>query len=102
MNTFWFSAKKTGVVFFLLALTQVGACAGKEAPRYHGRGHHGPPPEAVEACKGHQEGDKVTFKTPRGDELTGICREFPTLLIAVPEGASPGKPDQDCPPERPF
>ena len=102
MKTIWLAAKRSGVILVLLALTQVAACADKEIPRGHGPGHHGPPPEAIEACKGHEEGDKVTFKTPRGDEVTGICKKFPEVLIAVPEGAPPGQAGKDCPPERQF
>ncbi len=100
MKTIGNAVKKFGLMFILLALTQVTACAGKEAPRGHGPGHHGPPPEAIEACKGHAEGDKVTFITPRGDEVTGICRKMPEKLIAVPEGTPFGKPGKDCPPDK--
>ena len=99
MKTICCAAKKSGVIFIFLTLTQVAACAAKEVPRGHGPGHHGPPPEAIEACRGHKEGDKVTIKTPRGDEVTGICKKIPEHLIAVPEGVPSSK---DCPPKKKF
>ncbi len=40
----------------------------------------GPPPGAIEACKGKTEGDAVEFTTPRGDKVRATCR-----LMAVPE-----------------
>ena len=93
------TAKKTSVILVLLVLAQVAACAGKETLQSHKPGHHGPPPEAIEACKGHQEGDKVTFKTPHGDEISGICKKLPELLVAIPEKAPSRK---DCPPQKKF
>jgi len=38
--------------------------------------HHGPPPEAIQACSGHQDGDSCTF-THAGREITGSCRTGP-------------------------
>lgn len=47
--------------------------------------HKKPPKEAIEACLGKEEGDAVKFTTPRGDELSAICRKFKApKLIAVP------------------
>lgn len=102
MKTVLHGVKKFWVFFVLLVLAT--GCAGKE-PRgdHRPHGHHGgPPPEAIEACKGHSEGDKVTFNTPRGDEVTGICKKFPEHLMAVPEGAPPGKFRKDTPPGKGF
>jgi hypothetical protein len=45
----------------------------------------GPPAEAVRACEGHAEGDTVTFVSPRGDSLQGICRSRGGALFAVPQ-----------------
>ncbi|MBN2427926.1 MAG: hypothetical protein JXK94_06300 [Deltaproteobacteria bacterium] len=83
--------KKLAAVFFILMLTQVAACAGKDLPSRHGPGFHGPPPEAFEACKGKKEGDKVTIKTSPGDEITATCQRIPEQLLAVPDGPPPGK-----------
>ncbi|AWB65710.1 hypothetical protein C2869_04315 [Saccharobesus litoralis] len=44
----------------------------------------GPPPEAIEACKGKAEGQEVSFTTRRGDELDATCRKLPEFLVAVP------------------
>jgi len=46
---------------------------------------HGPPPEAVAACKGKPEGAAVEMKTPRGDMLKGTCR-----MVMVPDHDGPG------------
>jgi hypothetical protein len=46
----------------------------------------GPPAEAISACLGHSEGDSVTFTSPRGDPVQGICRERDGELFAVPQG----------------
>lgn len=48
----------------------------------------GPPPEALEACKGKAAGTVVEMKTPRGDTVKGVCR-----LVMIP--------DQDRPNNRP-
>ncbi len=52
----------------------------------------GPPQEAVEACAGKKEGEAVRFKTPFGDNVSGVCREVRGKLIAVPEGGFSGPP----------
>lgn len=51
-----------------------------------GAGRRGPPAEAVAACDGHAEGDQVTFTTPRGDEVQGVCHQRGGQLFAVPAG----------------
>ena len=43
-----------------------------------------PPPEAIEACESLQEGDKVSFETPRGDTLEAQCLIVDDVLVAVP------------------
>jgi hypothetical protein len=49
-----------------------------------------PPPEAVEACNQSSEGDSCAFKTPRGEEITGICRKIQASSICVPDNHKPG------------
>jgi len=57
-----------------------------------GRGDRmGPPPEAIEACKGKTEGDAVEFTTPRGDKVTATCKLVDSQLVAVPEGGFRGQ-----------
>ncbi|MBF7074259.1 hypothetical protein ISG33_12705 [Glaciecola sp. MH2013] len=46
----------------------------------------GPPPEAIEACEGMNEGDSVSFENREGDTLTGTCEMIEEQLVAVPEG----------------
>jgi hypothetical protein len=45
----------------------------------------GPPPEALEVCKGKAAGSPVTMKTPRGDTVKGVCR-----MVMIPERDGPG------------
>ena len=37
----------------------------------------GPPPEALEACQGQQEGASCQFTAPRGETIAGVCRSGP-------------------------
>lgn len=57
-----------------------------------------PPQEAIDACKGKNEGDSVQFTTPRGDTLKGVCKQIEGVLVAVPKlGKFPpkdNKPDE--------
>ena len=43
-----------------------------------------PPPQAFDDCKGKNEGDKLTIKTPRG-EMAAVCSSSPKGLFARPE-----------------
>jgi protein CpxP len=54
-----------------------------------GGGRMGPPQEAIDACAGKTAGDAVQFMTPRGDNVTAVCREIRGGLAAVP-GRGPG------------
>jgi hypothetical protein len=36
-----------------------------------------PPKEAISICAGKSEGDSCSVTTPRGDTLTGTCRNTP-------------------------
>jgi hypothetical protein len=40
----------------------------------------GPPPEALEACKGKAAGAAVEMTTPRGDVVKGTCR-----MVMIPD-----------------
>ena len=48
------------------------------------RPHHGPPPEAIEACKGKQVDDKVSFTGRMGEALEAICQERDGQMVAMP------------------
>jgi len=57
-----------------------------------GRGHHGPPPEAISACEGLSEGNTCSFTSRRGDEIEGTCGTTRIGDFAcMPEGGPPGK-----------
>lgn len=45
-----------------------------------------PPQEAIDACVDKSEGDSVSFETPHGDTVTGICKNMREGLVAVSEG----------------
>src|SRR3990172_12811448 len=75
----------------ILAFVAVTPAAGFAFAGHWGGGKpKGPPQEAIDACAGMSEGDTVQFATPRGDTMSGICREIRGGLIAVPEGGFPG------------
>ena len=52
---------------------------------------YGPPPEALEACKGQQEGASCQFTAPRGETIAGVCR-------SGPQGEQPACAPKDLPP----
>ena len=83
-----YSALAGGKRFRPVLVYAAGTALG--APQGSGRGH-GPPEEAIQACEGMNAGDTVEFETPRGDTVSGICREIRDQLVAVPEGGPPGR-----------
>ena len=65
-----------------------GAGMGQSRPQQMGP-PMGPPPEAIEACKGKAAGGTSQFQAPSGDIVTGTCQ-----LILVPnqgQGRSGGQ-----------
>jgi hypothetical protein len=52
--------------------------------------HAGPPPEALEACKGAQDGASCQFTAPRGETIAGVCR-------SGPRGEAPACAPKDLP-----
>jgi hypothetical protein len=49
----------------------------------------GPPPEAVEACKGMSEGTVVEFTNRGGEKVKGTRRQFGGRLAAAPDNLPP-------------
>ncbi|MGA6993368.1 MAG: Spy/CpxP family protein refolding chaperone [Candidatus Deferrimicrobiaceae bacterium] len=81
--------RKTAVI---LALTAMVPAAGFAFGGNWGNGKpKGPPQEAIDACAGLSEGDKVQFTLPRGDTVSGICRDIRGGMVAVPEGGFSGR-----------
>ncbi|SIS67017.1 hypothetical protein [Neptunomonas antarctica] len=80
---------KQRMLTLMLATTLLGLApvislaAQQERPK-------GPPPEAIEACKGKQADDKVSFEG-RGEILDGICKEHDGKLVAMPASGRPPK-----------
>ena len=72
------------------------ACMPAHPPR-HGR-HHGPPPEAIQACADTAEGDACAVDTPRGTR-EGVCDRLPAHDGG--EGVLACRPsDMEPPPDR--
>ncbi|MBV1787358.1 DUF1566 domain-containing protein [Marinobacterium sp. D7] len=46
----------------------------------------GPPPQAIEACRGQSRGDQCSFRAPHG-QISGSCHQVPEGLICVPDFA---------------
>lgn len=78
--------KAVAALGFLVVSTTAGRVFGQ--PPWGGPGQGpppGPPPEAIQACEGKSSGDTVQFQTPRGDTISGTCREMQGQLVAVPQ-----------------
>lgn len=76
-------------VIAVTVLTAIVACASGNSSGRPGGRPQGPPPEAIKACEGQQEGNTVSF-TGRGNEtLSGTCQTIEGQLVAVPEGHKP-------------
>jgi hypothetical protein len=93
MNT---TKTRLGLLSLMLASALFSNCLYAKKPKGD---HKGPPKEAIEACVDKSEGDVVTFTTPRGHELTGVCTTMKEIMVAVPEDHEHGeRPDSS---ERP-
>jgi len=80
-----------GVAGSAAGWAESSSSAGAQAPGPNGQ-PPAPPPEAIAACKGKAEGDKVTFAGRNGEQLSGVCRKIGSTLAAAPEGGRPGGP----------
>ena len=65
----------------LAALAQSDANGG--APPQHGSKPHGPPPEAIAACKGKAVGTQASFTDRGGRTISGACTQMGDV-VAVP------------------
>jgi hypothetical protein len=86
MNTFFI---RILVILFLMTGCVSTVQAGERNVPPKPQGRIKPPPEAITACKGKSEGTVVQFTSPRGDMLTGVCRQFEDILVAMPERGTP-------------
>lgn len=80
-------------ILLLIGTTSAGVWAIDGPP--DGGSRMGPPPEAIEACKDKNEGDKVEMTDPRGGKMSAVCKQIGDQLVAVPEG---GFHEQKAPP----
>ncbi|HBO68685.1 MAG TPA: hypothetical protein DD658_00385 [Deltaproteobacteria bacterium] len=81
--------RKTAVILALAAMVPAAGIAF--GGNWGGGRSKGPPQEAIDACAGMSEGDAVQFTSPRGDAVSGICRDIRGGMVAVPEGKFSGK-----------
>lgn len=81
MNRHGFNVMAAVLVFAVLVPVSLWANDGSTE---HGR-PKGPPPEAVEACKGMSEGTVVEFTNRAGEKVKGTCRQFGGELAAAPD-----------------
>ncbi len=72
---------KTAVVVMMVVMLSATAYAKRGGGR-----EQGPPPEAIKACEGKQEGASVTFTGRRGESLSATCKMVDGQLVAVPQG----------------
>ena len=89
MNAMVATIRKTALIMALAAMVPASGFAF--GGHWDGERPKGPPQEAIDACKDLAKGDLVQFTTPRGDTVSGICRETRGGLVAVPEGGFPGR-----------
>lgn len=57
----------------------------------------GPPPEAIEACSGKQDGKSCEFQTPHG-KPSGTCRTMQNQTVCIPKGRPGMQNTQTSPP----
>jgi len=82
----------TPLIVLLLILFSI-ACSQQSNGKSSGK-NLCPPSEAYQACEGKSAGDASQFVNPRGDTVSGICKERDGKLILRPdrpEGKSGGK-----------
>jgi hypothetical protein len=89
-----------------LAAQTLLLCLAATGCAFHGRGEpprggefrggdkpHGPPPEAVAACKGKTEGAAASFASRDGESIAGACELVDGVLaIRPPAGKRPPPP----------
>ncbi len=80
----FYKTLKAATLFTMLVIIPVSGCA-EDSSRGRDR-KQGPPPEAIQACEGKQEGDIVSFTGGRGETVKGTCQIVEEQLVAVPEG----------------
>ena len=101
--------KKTSLIICMLFLLGGVACISPacaqdaNAPQDKSANgqRHAPPPEAYAACNGKKAGDSASFVNPRGETITGICRQDGNQLVLRPDrnNGQAGGNRQGPPPE---
>ncbi|MBE9399431.1 YHYH protein [Pontibacterium sp. N1Y112] len=57
---------------------------GMRQPQGGSGGMRRPPQEAIDACKGRDKGDRVSFTTPFGHRISGVCQQRDGELFVIP------------------
>ncbi|MEP6504345.1 MAG: hypothetical protein ABJD97_13500 [Betaproteobacteria bacterium] len=73
--------------------------AGGPPPGQDGKGPHGPPPEAIAACKGKAIGATASFTDRSGRTVSGPCTKMGDV-VAIPPPARAAGDGGDPPPAR--
>jgi hypothetical protein len=75
----------------VMIFTAVATQAQGRRPRGKRRG---PPPQAIEACKGKAEGDTCSFESRRRGPIEGVCkrRRQPDMPLACRPNFRRGRP----------
>lgn len=81
--------KNRYIVLPLLGFMLVLGVQSVEALAQETRRMPPPPPEAYTACKGKTAGDTAEFVSPRGDKVTGTCKQQGDRLFLVPDNPPP-------------
>ena len=76
----------------LAALAQ-GPGSGGPPPDGTGHGHHGPPPEAIAACKGKAVGAQASFTDRGGRTVSGACTQMGDVVAVPPPHGEHGPRD---------
>jgi hypothetical protein len=82
----------------LLLATPLAALAQSDAdggpPPGQGTQHrHGPPPEAIAACKGKSVGTQASFTDRRGHTVSGACTQMGDVVAVPPPAHAHGDHD---------
>jgi hypothetical protein len=83
----------------LAALAQSGSDTGPP-PDQQGKRPHGPPPEAIAACKGKAVGTQASFTDRRGRTVSGACTQMGDVVAVPPPPHAQGEHDGAPPQEK--
>ena len=72
---------------------------GSPPPDQDGKHRHGPPPEAIAACKGKAVGTQASFTDREGRSVSGPCTQMGDVVAVPPPHHARGDHDGPPPPQ---